>query len=155
MSVVRQDSNFELAMEHVEKLERDLASARQECKELGAIILKQNRAIAELEAKLSIVPEALCKSTQPDDPFCWYIVRRDITDEYTTVYSEEENCPGPGWKPLYAEPQPRTPQNPDEAQRAEGSPQHGEPNGTTPEGRQLAADSSTVGSAPSPQQEKP
>lgn len=36
-----------------------------------------------------------------DDPFCWYRVTRDITDEYVTVYSEAENCPGPDWKPLY------------------------------------------------------
>lgn len=39
-----------------------------------------------------------------DDPFCWYIVQRDITDEYVTVYSEAENCPGPNWKPLYEQP---------------------------------------------------
>jgi len=39
-----------------------------------------------------------------------------------------------------------TPQNPDEAQRAEGS-RSTEPNGTTPEGRHLAADSRSADAA--------
>jgi len=44
------------------------------------------------------------QQSELDDPFCWYIVKRDITDEYVTVFSEAENCPGPEWKPLYTAP---------------------------------------------------
>jgi hypothetical protein len=50
------------------------------------------------------MPSSIGASEEIDDPFCWYIVQRDITDEYSTVYSEAENCPGPGWKPLYERP---------------------------------------------------
>lgn len=53
----------------------------------------------------SATPSESEKQDSEDDPFCWYIVQRDITDEYSTAYSEQENCPGPGWKPLYAAPQ--------------------------------------------------
>jgi hypothetical protein len=53
----------------------------------------------------SLYPQSsIGASEEIDDPFCWYIVQRDITDEYSTVYSEAENCPGPGWKPLYERP---------------------------------------------------
>jgi hypothetical protein len=60
---------------------------------------------SEIE-KVLIETAAPSSIEEQDDPFCWYIVQRDITDEYTTVYSEAENCPGPNWKPLYERPTP-------------------------------------------------
>jgi hypothetical protein len=68
-------------------------------KPLVAALHLCNDLAAELSARSSIGA-----SEEIDDPFCWYIVQRDITDEYSTVYSEAENCPGPGWKPLYERP---------------------------------------------------
>jgi len=49
--------------------------------------------------------EAPVPDSGANEPFCWYRVTRDITDEYVTVFSEDGERPkGEGWKPLYEAP---------------------------------------------------